>query len=148
MMLEGAAVSPLWRSSLTPETQQNVMEDPAQYEAPEKNSGGRPKKPDEERRTIKVQTNLNQLEAEKFFTKLGMSGLSEAEYVRRRVLNKEVYRKTEKPIAYKKLRADLGRTMSNINQLAKKVNQGEINDLTGTNFRALIEYLHGRLEEL
>lgn len=113
----------------------------------EYNSGGRPPKEPEEKRDKVIKCYVNEAEKEEIEMLAAAAGMTVSEFLRRLGLGTEV-EPPANPKELKQIRAELGSIGGNINQIAKKVNQGEISDTTETDFRKLIEYLHKKLEEL
>lgn len=110
-------------------------------------SGGRPPKDEDDKRSVKMQTHFTPDNAAWIDGKCALAGLTRAEYLRELALDHEVSGEA-RPDELKRLRAEIGSIGGNINQIAKKVNQGEVDNLRETDFRALIEYLYHKLEEL
>jgi hypothetical protein len=98
-----------------------------------RNRGGRPPLLDIERRVIKFHGGFTFAEAEFIAQKAEAAGISEPEYIRHAVLNREL--KTV-PAINKDTYHELGKIGVNINQIAKILNSGsnanpEINDAFG-----------------
>lgn len=108
------------------------MEDMATQPKP-RNRGGRPPLLDIERRSVKFHGGFTFAEAELIAQKAEMAGVTESEFIRHAVLNREL--KTV-PAINKNTYSELGKIGVNINQIAKLLNSGsnanpEINDAFG-----------------
>jgi len=88
------------------------------------NPDGRPKLDPEEKRSEKLQTHLTPSEATLIKLKCSMSDMSVSQFLRDLALDKEIDTSAN-PEELKKIRAELGKIGSNINQIAKAVNSGE-----------------------
>lgn len=86
-----------------------------------RSQGGRPPMLDLERRTIKYHGGFTFAEAELIAEKAQASGITEAEYIRHAVLNREL--KTV-PAINKDTYHELGKIGVNINQVARLMNGG------------------------
>lgn len=86
-----------------------------------RNQGGRPPLLDLERRSIKYHGGFNYAEAQMIAEKAQAAGITEAEYIRHAVLNREL--KTV-PAINKDTYHELGKVGVNINQCARLMNGG------------------------
>lgn len=86
-----------------------------------KNQGGRPKKPEEERRTLTHGLRLSPKEKEELEARADRAGLSLSEYLRRKALGKPVKTKVDG-----KALKELNRIGVNLNQLARAANRGDL----------------------
>lgn len=94
------------------------MEIPAPY-----NVGGRPKKNDEEKRSEKLQTHLTFEEAEEIKLNCHLAGMTVSEFLRNLALDKEITPR-ENSEDLKSIRANLGRAVGLLNQIAVQSNSG------------------------
>lgn len=85
---------------------------------------GRPKKAEEDRRTISHGLYLSENEKEELEDRAEQAGMSINEFLRRRALGKPVT-----PEADKNLRGELGAIGNNINQIARRANQHRMEGL-------------------
>src|SRR5699024_1387084 len=88
------------------------------------NPDGRPKLDPEEKRSEKRQTHLTPSEAELIKLKCPMADMSVSQFLRDLARDKEIT-SAGNPAELKKIRAELGKIGSNINQIAKAVNSGK-----------------------
>src|SRR5699024_7112632 len=79
--------------------------------------------------------------------KLRVIDKSVSDFIRELVLGKEIGLSV-RPSVVKKLRADIGRAMGNINQIARKVNQGTVRDLEETDLEEIYDFLGDKLDQL
>ncbi|WP_103028285.1 plasmid mobilization protein [Salinibacter altiplanensis] len=105
------------------------------------NKGGRPKKPEEERRSLTHGLRLSPNEKEELEARADRAGLSLSEYLRRKALGKPVKTKVDG-----KALKELNRIGVNLNQLARAANRGDI--LIGGQVREAIEELRSLIEEI
>lgn len=115
--------------------------------------GGRPRKSTEETRSVRLSAYVTPSEAEEIKLKLslgeeaGAHHMSVSDFLRKLALNKELS-PTVRPSVVKKLRSDIGRAMGNINQIARRVNQGKVEKLAETDLEEIYEFLGDRLDKL
>lgn len=88
--------------------------------------GGRPRLLPEERRSFTFQVGYTEAEYDKLVERAQAAGLTEVELIRRLSLNLEF--KTI-PIANREAIIELVRIGNNVNQIARKLNQGAVTDL-------------------
>lgn len=103
---------------------------------------GRPKKPEEERRSLTHGLRLSPQEKEELEARADRAGLSLSEYLRRRALGKKI--KTQ--IEGKALK-ELNRIGVNLNQIARAANRGNLVDQQAREaikeLRALMDQIDG-----
>lgn len=100
-----------------------------------RNRGGRPPLLDIERRSIKFHGGFTFAEAEQIAQKAEAAGVTESEFIRHAVLNREL--KTV-PAINKNAYSELGKIGVNINQIAKLLNSGSnANDQINATFGKL-----------
>lgn len=109
--------------------------------------GGRPPKDADEKRSVRLSSYVTQSEARAIRKKVAIAETSVSDFLRDLALGKEISTSV-RPGVVKKLRADIGRTMSNINQIARRVNQGEVDDLSDTDLEDMYNKLAGKLDQL
>jgi hypothetical protein len=114
-------------------------------EAVSYNSGGRPRKDPADKRSVKKQTHFTPDEAAEIEINCALAGMTEAEFLRKLALDQEVSAQAN-PEELKKIRAELGKIGSNINQIAKAVNQGKKFD--EARFEKMSHWLVQTLEKL
>lgn len=109
--------------------------------------GGRPRKDEDEKRSVRLSTYVTKSEARGIRKKVGFAESSVSDFLRDLALRKEIS-VSVRPSAVKKLRADIGRTMSNINQIARRVNQGKVDNLANTDLKKMYDELADKLDQL
>lgn len=92
------------------------------------NPDGRPKLDPEEKRSELLKAYVTPAEADLIKVNCSLAGLSISDFLRSLALDKEI-----KPVAnpddLKSIRAEIGKIGGNINQIAKKVNEGKVDRL-------------------
>jgi hypothetical protein len=116
------------------------MEEPIPY-----NAGGRPPKDPEQKRSKMMKCYLTPDEYSYLKLKCDLAGVSQSDFLRMVALEKVIKSKAN-PEELKKIRAELGQIGSNINQIAKAVNQGK--RFREEDFKKLTDQLLEKLEEL
>src|SRR5699024_12595466 len=91
---------------------------------PVKNAhGGRPPNDEDAKRSVRLSTYVTEAEVRALKAKWRVIDKSDSDFIRELVHGEEIGLSV-RPSVVKKLRADIGRAMGNINQIARKVNQG------------------------
>lgn len=109
--------------------------------------GGRPRKDADDKRSVRLSTYVTKSEGRELKMKLRLIDKSVSDFIRDLVLGKEIAL-SARPSAVKKLRADIGQVMNNINQIARQVNQGNVDDLDNTDLQQMYDELANRLDQL
>ena len=109
--------------------------------------GGRPPKDEDAKRSVRLSTYVTEAEGRALKMKLRVIDKSVSDFIRELVLGKEIGLSV-RPSVVKKLRADIGRAMGNINQIARKVNQGTVRDLEETDLEEIYDFLGDKLDQL
>lgn len=109
--------------------------------------GGRPRKDADDKRSVRLSTYVTKSEGRELKMKLRLIDKSVSDFIRDLVLGKEIALSV-RPSAVKKLRADIGGVMNNINQIARQVNQGNVDDLDNTDLQQMYDELANRLDQL
>lgn len=109
--------------------------------------GGRPTKDADEKRSVRLSTYVTEAKGRELKTKLRLMDKSVSDFIHDLIMGKEIGLSV-RPSAVKKLRADIGQVMNNINQIARKVNQGTVEDLGDTNLQGMYDELAEKLDQL
>lgn len=107
-----------------------------------KNQGGRPRKDPADRRSETYGLRLSPKEKAEIEERAERSGLSLAEYLRRRALGKPIKTQIDKEATH-----ELNRIGVNLNQIAARAHQGGLEDVAGR-AEAAIEEVRALIEEL
>jgi len=103
---------------------------------------GRPKKPEEERRSLTHGLRLSPQEKEELEARADRAGLSLSEYLRRRALGKKIQTQIEG-----KALKEMNRIGVNLNQIARAANRGDLVDQQAREaikeLRALMDQIDG-----
>lgn len=109
--------------------------------------GGRPRKDEADKRSVRLSAYVTPSEARAIRTKLALAEISVSDFLRDLALGKEIS-PSVRPSAVKRLRADIGGAMNNINQIARKVNGGQVQDLADTDLKDIYHFLGDKLNQL
>lgn len=116
------------------------METPVPY-----NPHGRPKLDPEEKRSQLLKSYVTPDEYTLIKVKCSMAGMTTSDFLRSLALDQEIDTSAN-PKELKKIRAELGKIGSNINQIAKAVNSGE--DFDEERFKKMAHWLVKTIENL
>jgi len=109
--------------------------------------GGRPRKDEDEKRSVRLNCYVTKSEAALIHRKTHHWHGTTSDFLRKLALNKEMA-VSVRPEVVSKLRADIGRAMGNINQIAKKVNQGKVRAPEETELAEIYDFLADKLDAL
>ena len=109
------------------------------------NPDGRPAKDPEEKRSERITSYVTPEEYDTIRIKCKLAGMSVSDFLRSLALGKEISTQAN-PEELKKIRAELGKIGSNINQIAKAVNSGE--EFDEKRFKEMAHWLVKTIEDL
>ncbi len=111
--------------------------------------GGRPPKPEEEKRTIRLSVPVNQREYEKIKSHADQAQLSVAKWMRKTAVNKkQPSPPPEIPEVNMKTYHQLSMIGQNLNQLTRRFNQDDIDQKRLGQLQQELEYLNDRIQEV
>ena len=109
------------------------------------NPDGRPKLDPEKKRSELLKSYVTPAEADLIKIKCTMAGMSISDFLRSLALDQEIDT-TGNPDELKKIRAELGKIGSNINQIARAVNSGD--EFDEERFKKMAHWLVQTVEQL
>ena len=109
------------------------------------NPDGRPKLDPEEKRSELLKSYVTPGEADLIKVRCSLAGMSISDFLRSLALDQEI-NSTANPDELKKIRAELGKIGSNINQIARAVNSGE--EFDEERLKKMADWLVQTIEQL